>query len=224
MRIRVKICGMTRPEAARAAADAGADAIGLIFAESPRRVAPALAAEIVRSLPPWVSPVGVFVDASAEEVRAVADEAGLVAVQLHGDEPPAMPGAMGRLKVLKAFRLGAEADVDAALAWLADAARAGRSPDAVLVDARVTGGPKGGTGRVADWALAARLRQATALPLVLAGGLGPENVADAIRAVHPWGVEGNSGVESAPGRKDPDKVRAFMQAVRGDEGTKGRRD
>jgi phosphoribosylanthranilate isomerase len=205
---------VTRPEWGRAAAEAGADAVGLVFAESPRRVDPETAARIVRALPPWVAAVGVFVDAAADAVRAVAEEAGLAAAQLHGDEPPDTPGALEPLKVVKAFRIGSEADVEAALAWHRAAAEAGRPADAYLVDARVAGGPPGGTGRTADWALAARLRAACPAPVILAGGLGPENVAEAIRAVRPWGVDGSSGLETAPGRKDPERIRAFLAAVR----------
>jgi phosphoribosylanthranilate isomerase len=214
VRIRVKICGITRPEWAVAAAEAGADAIGLVFAESPRRVTPAEAARIVAALPPWVAPVGVFVDTSPAEVLAIAAEVGLTAVQLHGDEPPDAPAQLGRLRVVKAFGLESEADLDAAREWKKQSERLGRPADAYLVDARIAGGPKGGSGQTANWGLAARMNTEGFWPLVLAGGLAPENVAEAVAAVRPWGVDGSSGLETAPGRKSPERIRAFVEAVR----------
>ncbi|MGB3086955.1 MAG: phosphoribosylanthranilate isomerase [Phycisphaerae bacterium] len=212
--MRVKICGIRRPEWAKAAADAGADAVGLVFADSPRRVSLDEARRIVQALPPWVTPVGVFVDEAPTTVRYTARDVGLAAVQLHGDEPPEMLTELGRLKVVKVFRLGSEADVEAARAWRARCERAGRLPDAYLVDARVPGGPKGGTGQAADWNLARHLADEGFRPLVLSGGLSPENVAEAIEQVQPWGVDTSSGTESAPGHKDPEKIRAFLETVR----------
>jgi len=214
VRVRVKICGITRPEGARAAAEAGADAIGLVFAESPRRVTPAEAGVIVRALPPWVAPVGVFVDESPAVIRDLAAEVGLAAVQLHGDEPPETLAELGRLKVVKVFRVASEEDLAAARQWRKQSERLGRLPDAYLVDARVAGGPKGGTGRPADWRLAARMISEGFRPLILSGGLGPDNVAEAIAAVRPWGVDGSSGLETAPGVKSPQKIREFVEAVR----------
>jgi phosphoribosylanthranilate isomerase len=215
VRVRIKICGITRPEWAVAAAQAGADAIGLVFAESPRRVTVAEASKIVAALPPWVTPVGVFVDEPPARILAIAAEVGLAAVQLHGDEPPETPVALGRLKVVKAFRIGSEADVAAAGEWLAAARQAGRMPDACMVDAAVPGGRKGGTGQKADWNLAAQMAKTGKWqPLILAGGLTPENVAEAIRTVRPWGVDGSSGLEVSPGVKSPEKIRAFVEAVR----------
>jgi len=227
VRIRVKICGITRPEWARAAAEAGADAVGLIFAESPRRVGPEQAAGIVGALPPWVAPVGVFVDAPPAEVRRLAEALHLAAVQLHGDEPPETLAGVGPAKVIKTLGLAADADpsrgsaqaLDAARRWRDAASATGRLPDAWLVDARVPGGPKGGTGRTADWTLAARMQAEGFKPLILAGGLGPENAAEAVRAVRPWGVDSASGTEATPGEKSPQKIRAFLQAVRRAETT-----
>jgi len=215
VRVRVKICGIMRPEWAVAAADAGADAIGLVFAESPRQVTQDEAAEIVRALPPWVAPVGVFVDESAASICEIAERVGLDAAQLHGDEPPETVAELEPLKVIKAFRIGGEADAKSARAWREACRRAGREPDAYLVDASVPGGPKGGTGRPANWDLAARLALEGFRPLILSGGLSADNVAEAIRQVRPWGVDGSSGLEEAPGRKDPDRIRAFIEAVRG---------
>jgi phosphoribosylanthranilate isomerase len=215
VRIRVKICGVTRPEWAVAAAEAGADAVGLVFAESPRRVTVAQAAEIVRALPRGVAPVGVFVDEEPGAILRLADEVGFGVVQLHGDEPPGVLSALDRLKVIKAFRVADEGDVLLAREWKQQSERLGQPADGYLVDARVAGGPKGGSGQLADWGLAARMIFEGFRPLVLAGGLSPDNVAEAIRAVRPWGVDGSSGLESAPGVKDPDKIRAFVAAVRG---------
>ena len=198
-----------------AAADAGADAIGLVFADSPRQVSPDEAAEIVRALPPWVAPVGVFVDESPAAICEIAERVSLHAAQLHGDEPPETVAELEPLKVIKAFRIGGEADAKSARAWREACRRAGREPDAYLVDASVPGGPKGGTGRPANWDLAARLALEGFRPLILSGGLSADNVAEAIRQVRPWGVDGSSGLEEAPGRKDPDRIRAFIEAVRG---------
>jgi len=210
-RVRVKICGITTREDARMAVEAGADAVGVVLAESPRQVTVSQAARIVAALPPWVTAVGVFVNAPAAEVAAAVEEAGLGAIQLHGDEPPAeVRDAARRGKVIKAFRIGTESD-------LADArdALGHCRPHACLVDARVEG-RYGGTGEQAPWALVATVREEF-WPLMLSGGLGPDNVAEAIRTVRPFGVEASSGVESRPGRKDPDLVRSFIErAIRMD--------
>ena len=214
VRVRVKICGIARPQWAVAAAEAGADAIGLVFAESPRQVSLLEAARIVAALPPWVSPVGVFVDESPVRMLTVAVSAGLGAIQLHGDEPPDVPSKLGAVKVIKALRIGLPSDVEAALRWRATAEQACRAPDAYLVDASAPDGTRGGTGRKADWSLAARMVAEGFWPLILAGGLTPENVAEAIAAVRPWGVDTSSGVEIEPGVKDPEKIRAFVEAVR----------
>jgi len=214
VRTRVKICGITRPEWARLAAEAGADAIGLIFAPSPRRVDAATAEAIIEALPPWVAAVGVFVDAPLAEVRDLAERLHLAAVQLHGAEPPEAPAGLRPLKVIKAVPLGAEGDLEAVRRWHAAARAAGRTPDAYLVDAPPAGGRRGGTGRGADWRLARRLRDEMPVPVILAGGLGPDNVAEAVRTVRPWGVDTSSGTEAAPGEKSPEKVRAFVEAVR----------
>jgi len=215
LRIRVKICGITRPVWARAAAEAGADFIGLVFAESPRQVTLEQAAAVVRALPRQVAAVGVFVDEPPQAVLGVAEHVGLEMVQLHGDEPPEILADLEGLKVIKVFRVGSEADVLAAGEWRQAAERLGAEPYAYLVDARVEGGPKGGTGRPADWTIAARLALEGFDPLILSGGLGPENVAEAVRRVQPWGVDGSTALESAPGQKDPAKIRAFIEAARG---------
>ncbi|WP_291987670.1 phosphoribosylanthranilate isomerase [Luteitalea sp.] len=197
---RIKICGMTRVEDAVLAVEAGADAIGLVFwAGSKRAVDVAQAQAITRALPPLISTVGVFVDETPDRVRSIGDAVGLSAVQLHGHE---VVGDWARFPrpVLKAMPLEAYA----ASPW--QTARA-----AILVDAHdpVT---IGGTGRTVDWAVARAI--AATRPLVLAGGLRPENVAEAVATVQPWGVDVASGVEQTPGIKDAARVRAFVQAVR----------
>jgi tryptophan synthase beta subunit len=197
----VKICGVTRADDARLAAELGASAVGFVFwPGSPRYVAPDVARAIVRQLPPFVAAVGVFVDQPLEHVRAVADEVGLTAVQLHGVESPEYAAALGR-RVIKAVR--------------ADAAGLGEmdrwpEPVMLLVDA-ADPVRHGGTGRTVDWALAATM--ARRRPLVLAGGLGPENVREALIAVNPSALDVSSGVESSAGVKDHGRMRAFFTAV-----------
>ena len=213
----IKICGMRTPDAARVAAAAGADAIGLnFFADSPRAVNPALASEIVRSVPESVTPVGVFVNHGVGTIIATVRQCGLRAVQLHGDEPPALLAELRRtlpdVQIIRAWRLGAEG-LDPLAAWL-DAARAHNGvPDAILIDARVAG-HYGGTGRTAPWGTLAGQWPADWPRLILAGGLTPENIHDAIRTVQPWGVDVAGGVESAPGVKDPDLIGRFVAAAR----------
>ncbi len=197
---RIKICGITSAGDAHMAVEAGADALGMIFWPGSRRAVDVGAArEITRTLPPLIATVGVFVDASPDDVRDVADAVGLSAVQLHGSEQ-AVDWARFPRPVLKALTL----DAYAASPW-----RTARA--AILVDADDPVA-RGGTGRTVDWQ-AARAIAATR-PLVLAGGLTPANVASAVEQVRPWGVDVSSGVEQSPGIKDADKVKAFVQAVR----------
>ncbi|HWE38130.1 MAG TPA: phosphoribosylanthranilate isomerase [Isosphaeraceae bacterium] len=210
----VKVCGVTTPADAAAAASAGADWIGLNFHPgSPRRVDEPTAARILAALPAGVEPVGLFVDRPAAEVAAVAGRLGLRVVQLHGSEPVADLVALAHLQVVRAFRLGNLDDVARMSSYLARAAELGHRPHAVLVDAFVAG-VAGGTGV----SIAAPLLDAIpAHPrLILAGGLTPANVADRVALVRPWMVDVASGVEPAgsPGRKDPDLVAAFIRAAR----------
>jgi phosphoribosylanthranilate isomerase len=196
---RVKICGITRLEDARLAADLGAWAVGLVFwPASPRAIEVGAARAIVRELPPFVTAVGVFVDETVERMRQVAGEVGLGAVQLHGDEPvevaDALPG-----RVLKAVAADAAGEADR---WPARVMLLVDAHDAVR---------RGGTGRTADWTRAADL--ARRRPIVLAGGLRPENVAEALRIVAPVAVDVSSGVESAPGIKDAVRMRALFDAI-----------
>jgi phosphoribosylanthranilate isomerase len=208
----VKVCGLTSLGEALSCARAGVDWIGLNFHPgSPRRVDPSLAAEIVAALPEGCAPVGLFVDRGPDEVAATAERVGLRVVQLHGSEPPEDLLALASLVVVKAFRLSDRLTVAALRAYLDRAETLGRTPFAVLVDAFVPG-LAGGTGQLVDPAGVDRL---PTLPrLILAGGLTPENVAGRIARVQPWMVDAASGVESSPGRKDPARVAAFVQAVR----------
>ncbi len=206
-RVRVKICGITNATDALTAVDAGADAIGLIFAKSPRQVTVARAREIVAGLPAWVSAVGVFVNSPADEVLQVAADVRLDAVQLHGDEPAAVANAIAaRYKLIRAFRIAGPADLDEGREYLRQC-----RPAACLIDAKVSGA-YGGTGHRAPWQLVAEAREEF-WPLILGGGLTPDNVAAAIDTVQPYGVEASSGVESEPGRKDHQAVRAFIDAA-----------
>jgi phosphoribosylanthranilate isomerase len=209
---RIKICGITRPEDAVAAAQAGADAIGLVFAKSPRQVTIRQARRIVAALPPFVSAVGVFVHARAATVIRTVAEAGLSAVQLHGDESPDFIARLETIRVIKALRVRDRAFVDQIQAFRS-AGVGGILLDAFSVRAR------GGSGKHFDWDLVAGLRRTGALddapPLILAGGLTPDNVRSGIQRVRPWGVDVSTGVEDEPGIKSAEKISRFVAAVRG---------
>ena len=203
MQTKVKICGVTNVADALAAAEAGADMIGLNFYEgSPRWVTPALAAEIARALPPFVLRVGVFVNPAEAQVLEVIAGCGLNLLQFHGDEPSDFCTQFGVMSV-KALRVREAASLQA----LADF-----HTEAFLLDAYAKTG-LGGTGEKFNWDLAVAA-QKYGKPIFLAGGLTPENVAEAVRQVRPFAVDVASGVELAPGKKDAAKVRAFIAAVR----------
>lgn len=204
-RIFVKICGITRGEDALAAVAAGADALGFVFwPGSPRAVTAETAAHISRELPPFVARVGVFVDASLRELRDTADLAGLDVLQLHGSLSPEDCAGMPR-RVIKALSVGAQFRAEDAIAFGSHAA-------GVLLDTYSRSSP-GGTGVAFDWTRARGLSRR--LPfLLLAGGLDPENVAEAISVAQPHGVDVSSGVERSPGVKDHGKLRAFVAAAR----------
>jgi phosphoribosylanthranilate isomerase len=206
--VQVKICGITNLDDALAAAEAGARLLGFNFyPRSPRYVAPGEARRIVESLPPGVEGYGVFVNEQGPEaVRAVAREAGLSAVQLHGDESPEFCDSLGGLFTIKALRVGP--------GFEARSARLYRT-DAVLLDA-YSGEAYGGTGKTFDWSLARETREAVG-KLFLAGGLTPDTVAAAVKAVRPYAVDVCSGVESSPGRKDHALLRRFVEAARAAE-------
>ncbi|MHB1508621.1 MAG: phosphoribosylanthranilate isomerase [Acidimicrobiales bacterium] len=198
----IKICGITSEEDALLAVAMGADAVGFVFAPSPRQMSPNAVQAIVRRLPPEILTVGLFRDERAQRVVEVVNRTGLKAAQLHGNESREDCGyvAVRIPLVIKAFAAG-----DHRLA------RAGEyGAPIILLDA-----PSPGSGKVFDWRLAEGAPKGRRL--VLAGGLDAVNVADAIRTVHPWGVDVSSGVEASPGKKDPSKIRAFVQAARAAE-------
>lgn len=197
----IKICGITRAEDAAAAVEAGASALGFVFWEqSPRFVEPAVAAGIAARLPGGVLPVGVFVDAPIETVARIAGEVGLGAVQLHGSETAEQARTLA-WPVYRSATLDDAADL-----------RETWPPETVLLLDAHDPVWRGGTGRTVDWRRAARL--AVGGRVVLAGGLTPDNVAEAIGVVRPWGVDVSSGVEEAPGRKSADKVARFVGNAR----------
>lgn len=199
----MKICGVTRVADALAAARAGAHAVGLVFYRpSPRYVEPDAAAAIVRALPPFVTPVGLFVDADEEEVRAISARSRVQMLQFHGTESAAFCARFD-LPYMKAVRVRPGVD-------LLQYAHDFHSATALLLDAYQEG-LHGGTGAVFDWNL---IPQALPLPIVLSGGLTPENVGEAIRRVRPTAVDVSSGVEAAKGIKDARKIGAFITGVR----------
>jgi phosphoribosylanthranilate isomerase len=205
MALFVKICGITRQEDGAAAADAGADAVGFIaWPRSRRHVSPDQAAHLMAGLPSGIRRVGVFVDPTVAEIAAYL-EAGIDVVQLHGEEPANFARNLsGRVEVWKALRPKGVAEVAAFSEY--PAAR-------FLIDAAHPSAP-GGTGQTADWILAHHAVGLLPAPVLLAGGLGPENLAAAVAAVQPWGVDVSSGVEHAHGIKDAAKIRAFLLIAR----------
>ena len=215
MSLWIKICGNTSLEDARLGADAGADALGFVFAASPRRVSVEQVAAIVPHLPVGVEKIGVFVDAEMEEIAATVKACGLTGVQLHFEAPAGLPAMLRErlgteLRILGVVHFGVEAVAG-------QLARHALNPDlsAVLIDSR-TATATGGTGMTFDWSLARETVFANAgkLKLIAAGGLNPANVVEAIATLRPWGVDAVSGVEAAPGRKDFAKVRDFIARAR----------
>ena len=207
MSTRVKICGLTKPENARMAIDAGADALGFVFVPgTPRFLDVGKSADWIRALPPLVSRVALFVDAPADEVARILERTGIETVQFHGDESPEYCRSFrGSVRVIKAFRVRGPETLDGL-------SRYRESVDAFLLDAW-SPGAHGGTGARFDWELAVAARERVG-PLVLAGGLKPDNVDEAVRRVRPYAVDVSSGVESSPGQKDPEKVAAFIRAAK----------
>ncbi|MFN3476946.1 MAG: phosphoribosylanthranilate isomerase [Candidatus Methylomirabilales bacterium] len=201
--IRVKICGVTNVFDALMCVEAGADALGFVFVEgTPRFTDPSVVEEIIRRLPPFVTTVGVFVNRSVEEVEEIANALPLSLVQLHGDERPEDCKAL-RIPFIKAFRVKGTGD----LALLP------RYPEAkaYLLDPFIPG-KLGGTGQTLNWELAVKAKAYGRI--ILAGGLTPETVAEAVRIVKPYAVDVSSGVEASPGRKDPEKVRRFIKQAK----------
>ena len=224
----VKICGTTNVTDAKAALAAGADALGFIFAESPRRVTPAQARRIIEKLPPVVAKVGVFVNETPERIHEIMAEVGLTAVQLQGDETVEVAEKLkrianrreGRFRIFKA--VGVASGVEGIIREFAMSS----AIDGILLDsfaARAAGhgagrdrSARGGTGKAFNWRRAAEFVPGLSrrTRVIIAGGLSPENVAEAISVLDPFGVDVCSGVEKAPGHKDPEKLRAFMAAAR----------
>jgi phosphoribosylanthranilate isomerase len=221
----VKICGITNLEDAQLAIDAGADAVGFVFCEkSPRNITPQAAAKIVRNLPKHVEKVGVFVGPGENELINAVQEAGLTAVQLHfigengGFGTRAIAGVNGRFKLYMSLPMATPMEQTARLAMMIPSIANEANIlqfDTIFLDSGSAQHP-GGTGRAFDWEKALPLVQAmqTKIKVVVAGGLNPENVSEAIAILHPFGVDVATGVEASPGRKDPQKVRAFIHAVR----------
>lgn len=220
----IKICGITSLEDAKAAVDAETDAVGFVFASSPRRVTPEIVREITRALPSSVEKIGVFVDASADEIVATFETAGLTGVQLHGEYSPGHLSKF-RMRMKKNLR---PARVVRVVSYDGDSAGFARrlqslaalpvihdDPTVVLVDTRVDD-KVGGTGIPFDWSAAqvAFHQYSANLRLIAAGGLRPENVRLAVQTMQPWGVDVCSGVESVPGRKDHQRVKQFIRASR----------
>ena len=202
--VKVKICGITNVRDARAAVRLGADALGFnFFPRSPRYVEPPRVRAILAALPPFVTAVGLFVNESADTVRRVCDQVGLLTVQLHGEERPSVVDALRGLTRIKAFRIRDEADLKQLSRY---------QVEAYLLDAFVPG-KQGGTGVTFNWDLA---RQAQPVgPIILAGGLTPENVGDAVLQARPYAVDVASGVEDRPGSKDRELIAAFIRNAKG---------
>lgn len=201
--VRIKVCGITNARDALAAVEAGADALGFMFFEqSARHIPGGAAAAIIRELPPFIARVGVFVNPTEAAVRACIQQTGIDTLQFHGDEPPAFCRLFG-LKAIKAFRVQDESSL---------LALPGYAQETWLLDSYMPG-QLGGTGKKFNWDLA---RSAVRLNgrVILAGGLTPENVAEAVKQVRPYAVDVSSGVESAPGKKEMAKMSAFVAAVR----------
>ncbi len=196
-RAKIKICGITSLEDALMVAALGADALGFIFARSRRQLSPLQAKKIIARLPAFITAVGVFMDQSLETVRQIVNETGVDVIQLHGSETPEYCTQLDR-RVIKRFNVSIDVSTDL-LASQMDA----YDVAACLLD------PGVGEGKVFDWKKAVGLD----FPLIIAGGLTPENVRQAIQIIKPYGVDVSSGVEQAPGQKDPEKVRRFIEEV-----------
>jgi phosphoribosylanthranilate isomerase len=199
----VKVCGITNLEDALCAVDAGAGALGFNFyMPSPRYIEPGSAREIIEKLPKRILTVGVFVNEENERVKSAATEAGVTALQLHGDESPQYCAEFKEWYVIKAFSVGEDFDANTAVDY---------PVKAVMIDARHKT-LRGGTGLLSDWSIAKRIRE-LGKPLFLAGGLSPDNVGEAITVVKPYAVDACSALEERPGKKNQQRVEAFVRAV-----------
>jgi len=201
--IKVKICGITNHEDALLAASLGADALGFVFAPSPRQVHPGLARDIIRGTPPLVKTVGVFVNESPGTIEDIVRYCGIDLIQLHGDEPPELCKSLMPYSI-KAFRVRGEETIQEIACYRGKVR-------AILLDA-YSDEKRGGTGCTLDWGLALRAKEA-GIPTILSGGLKPGNIQEAILRVRPCAVDVNSGVEQSPGRKDPVLLKRLMENV-----------
>jgi len=202
--VRVKVCGITNRRDAAMVTELGAAALGFIFAPSPRQVSPEKVREIIADLPPLVWTIGVFVDEPLSSVCRIMDFCRLDLVQFHGDEPPEICREM-MPRSIKAFRVKDESS-------LVPVEKYTESVNAILLDTYCQG-LKGGTGRAFDWSLAIKAKELR-VPIILSGGLTPSNIAEAVSVVKPWAVDINSGIEDAPGRKNPDLMKKLMENIR----------
>ena len=201
--VKVKICGITNAEDAVMAVDMGADALGFIFAESPRQVSPESARHIIQNLPPFVKTVGVFVDEDRAAIRDILTFCCLDMVQLHGNEPPAFCGEFSP-RAVKAFRLKDASSLSSMESYRGYVR-------AFLLDTYQEG-IAGGTGATFDWTLACKARD-FGMPVVLSGGLGPSNIRQAVSTVQPYAVDVNSGIEGEPGKKDLALMKTLMDKI-----------
>jgi len=203
--VRVKICGITSSGDAEMAVGMGADALGFIFAPSPREIKPENAREIIRALPPFVKAVGIFVNEESRLIHQIVHFCGLDLVQLHGDEPPQMCVEF-MPRTIKAFQVRDDSSLRDIKPYC-DRVRA------ILLDTYAED-KRGGTGSTFDWGLAVKGKE-FGLPIILSGGLNPSNVGKAISTVKPFAVDVNSGVEESPGKKSPDLMKSLMKTIRG---------
>ena len=202
--VAVKICGITDYEDASVAVDLGAGALGFIFADSPRQITPQKAREIISAIPPFVKTIGVFVNKGPAEIRKVRHYCGLDLVQLHGDEPPDLCSELMPYTI-KALRIKDESSLRTSQAYRGKVR-------ALLLDTYAKD-KAGGTGKTFDWQLAIKIKK-LGIPVILAGGLGPSNIDDAIETVRPYAIDVNSGVEERPGKKSHTLMKDLMEKVR----------
>jgi phosphoribosylanthranilate isomerase len=203
-RVKIKICGITASEEAAIAVELGVDALGFIFAESPRRIAPQKALAIIRELPPFVKSVGVFVNETPDVIREITHHCGLDLVQLHGEESPDLCLSLMPYTI-KALRLKDDSSPQAGMAYYGKVR-------ALLLDTYAAD-MAGGTGRTFDWNLAVKIKKLP-IPIILSGGLGPSNIRAAIRTVEPYAVDVNSGVEERPGKKSPELIKTLIEEIK----------
>jgi phosphoribosylanthranilate isomerase len=203
-KMNIKICGITNLTDAHTAVRLGADALGFIFAPSPRQIAPQTARDIIRALPPFVKTVGVFVNEAPASIRRVINDCGLDLAQLHGDESPDLCNELMPYTI-KALRIKDESSLQTGQAYHG-------MVRALLLDT-YSNEKAGGTGKTFDWKLAIQIKK-QGIPIILSGGLAPANIVAAIHTVRPYAVDVNSGVEERPGKKSPTLIRGLMENVR----------